>query len=79
MNELTNKLTKRLELIKPLTTKPPYYTYEKKILEAILNLKRRALVDGLYPEWKEALEKTGFTVTYKEIGKNGFLDVTISW
>ena len=30
MNELTNKFTKRLELIKPLTTKPPYYTYEKK-------------------------------------------------
>lgn len=79
MNELTNKFTKRLELIKPLTTKPPYYTYEKKILEAILTGRHHAWVGGLYPEWKEALEKTGFTVTYKEIGKNGFLDVTISW
>lgn len=79
MNELTNKLTKKLELIKPLTTEPPYYTYEKKIIEAILTGKHQAWVDGLYPEWKEALEKTGFTVTYKEIGKNGFLDVTISW
>lgn len=78
MDGLTDTLTKRLGLIKPLTNKS-FYPYEKAIMEAVLMNKNRAWVNGLYPEWKEALEKSGFTVVYNEIGKNGFVDVTISW
>ena len=78
MDGLTVTLTKRLGLIKQLTNKD-FYPYEKAIMEAVLMNKNRAWVNGLYREWKEALEKSGFTVVYNEIGKNGFVDVTISW